>query len=54
VACLLVLYTGISWSGIAIGIALYWVRMFGITAGYHRYFAHRSYRTARVFQCALA
>ncbi|MGD9763255.1 MAG: acyl-CoA desaturase [Candidatus Binatia bacterium] len=54
VACLLVLYTGISWSGIAIGIALYWVRMFGITAGYHRYFAHRSYRTGRVFQCALA
>ena len=27
---------------------LYFVRMFGITAGYHRYFAHRSYKTSRV------
>jgi stearoyl-CoA desaturase (delta-9 desaturase) len=29
-------------------------RMFGITAGYHRYFAHRSYKTSRVFQFVLA
>ena len=28
--------------------------MFGITAGYHRYFAHRSYKTTRVFQFVLA
>ena len=32
----------------------YVVRMFGITAGYHRYFAHRAYRTSRPFQFALA
>jgi len=32
----------------------YFVRMFGITGGYHRYFAHRSYRTSRVFQFVLA
>ncbi len=28
--------------------------MFGITAAYHRYFAHRSYRTSRTFQFLLA
>jgi stearoyl-CoA desaturase (delta-9 desaturase) len=28
--------------------------MFGITAGYHRYFSHRSYRTSRLFQFVLA
>jgi stearoyl-CoA desaturase (delta-9 desaturase) len=34
--------------------ALYVIRMFGITAGYHRYFSHRSYRTSRLFQFVLA
>jgi stearoyl-CoA desaturase (delta-9 desaturase) len=33
---------------------LYLARMFGITAGYHRYFAHRAYRTGRGFQLLLA
>jgi len=32
----------------------YFIRMFGITAGYHRYFAHRSYKTSRVFQFFMA
>ncbi len=32
----------------------YWGRVFFITAGYHRYFAHRSYRTSRAFQFILA
>jgi len=43
-----------SWSLLAIAIASYYVRMFGISAGYHRYFSHRSYRTGRVFQFFLA
>ena len=29
-------------------LACYWGRMFFITAGYHRYFAHRAYKTGRV------
>ena len=33
---------------------LYVTRFFGITAGYHRYFAHRSYKTSRAFQFVLA
>ena len=28
--------------------------MFGITGGYHRYFAHKSYKTSRAFQFVLA
>jgi stearoyl-CoA desaturase (delta-9 desaturase) len=32
----------------------YFWRMFGITAGYHRYFAHRAYKTSRVFGFFLA
>jgi stearoyl-CoA desaturase (Delta-9 desaturase) len=33
---------------------LYFVRAFAITAGYHRYFAHRSYKTSRLFQFVMA
>jgi len=34
--------------------ALYYVRMFGITAGYHRYFSHRAFKVGRVTQFVLA
>lgn len=37
-----------------LGVALYWVRMFGVTAGYHRYFSHRTYKTSRWFAFILA
>lgn len=43
-----------SWTWVVIGVALYFVRMFGITAGYHRYFSHRAYKTSRWFQAVLA
>lgn len=32
----------------------YGLRMFGVTAGYHRYFSHRSYRLGRVAQWVMA
>ncbi|MBI4820008.1 MAG: fatty acid desaturase [Deltaproteobacteria bacterium] len=35
-------------------LGMYLVGMFGITAGYHRYFSHRAYKTSRAFQFALA
>jgi stearoyl-CoA desaturase (Delta-9 desaturase) len=35
-------------------LVLYWLRIFAIGAGYHRYFSHRAYRTSRVFQFILA
>jgi stearoyl-CoA desaturase (Delta-9 desaturase) len=45
---------GWSWKGVALAIGLYYVRMFGVTGGYHRYFSHRTYRTGRAFQFFLA
>src|SRR5436190_8663722 len=47
-------WTGITWQAAAIGVTLYWLRMFAITAGYHRYFSHRAYSTSRLFQFMLA
>jgi stearoyl-CoA desaturase (Delta-9 desaturase) len=51
--CLFVLWVGFSWTAVAVALALYVVRMFGLTAGYHRYFSHRSYKTSRWFQFLL-
>src|SRR5262245_24932294 len=53
VGCLLAFCTGVSAVSIAVCFAMYGLRMFGITAGYHRYFSHRSFRTSRVFQFVL-
>src|SRR5690606_21860683 len=45
---------GVSGTALALFAATFWLRMFGITAGYHRYFSHKSYRTSRAFQTVLA
>lgn len=49
-SCGLVVFVG--WSPVAVIVcaALYLVRMFGITAFYHRYFSHRTFRAGRVMQ----
>ena len=52
--CLLVIWSGFSWVAFAVCMALYAIRMFGITGVYHRYFSHRSYKTSRWFQFVLA
>ncbi len=54
VAVVGVYFVGFSWQGVALALALYYVRMFGVTGGYHRYFSHRTYRTSRAFQFVLA
>jgi stearoyl-CoA desaturase (delta-9 desaturase) len=54
VAVVGVVMLGWSWRGLALAIALYYGRMFFVTAGYHRYFSHRSFRTSRPFQFLLA
>lgn len=45
--CLLVLVTGVSWFAVLVCALLYAVRMFAITAVYHRYLSHRSYEAPR-------
>src|SRR5260221_14329895 len=52
--CIGAIWSGITWQAVAIGIALYWLRIFAIGAGYHRYFSHRAYATGRVAQFVLA
>ena len=54
VAALAVFRVPFSWGLVWLCLGLYWLRMFAITAGYHRYFAHRSYKTSRIFQFLLA
>jgi stearoyl-CoA desaturase (delta-9 desaturase) len=50
---------GVIWTGVTPAAAitcgvLYLLRMWAVTAGYHRYFSHRTYKTGRVFQFILA
>jgi stearoyl-CoA desaturase (delta-9 desaturase) len=52
-ACFAAFWSGVTWQAIVLGVALYWLRMFGVVAGYHRYFSHRTYSTGRVFQFVL-
>lgn len=51
---LLAIFTGAEWADWRLLLITYWTRMFFITAGYHRYFAHKSYKTNRVVQFLLA
>ena len=53
-SCIAVIWSGITWQAVALCVGLYWLRMFAIGAGYHRYFSHRAYSTSRVFQFILA
>src|SRR5881296_2486591 len=48
------IWVGWSWAALGWLVGGYAVRMFAITAGYHRYFAHRTYKTSRWFQLVLA
>jgi stearoyl-CoA desaturase (delta-9 desaturase) len=45
---------GGTWKLAALAAGLYFLRMFAITAVYHRYFAHRAYKTSRILQLLLA
>ena len=53
-ACFAAIWTGVTVEAAAIGVGLYWLRIFAIGAGYHRYFSHRAYETSRIFQFVLA
>jgi stearoyl-CoA desaturase (delta-9 desaturase) len=53
-SCGLAFFVPFGWKLVALAGAGYAIRMWAITAGYHRYFAHRSYKTSRAFQLLLA
>ncbi len=48
------IWVGTSWFAVWFCIALYAIRMFAITAFYHRYFAHKTYHTSRAVQFIFA
>lgn len=49
-----VFWTGVSAAALGTALVTYLVRMFAITAGFHRYFSHRAFKTSRAFQFVLA
>ncbi len=53
-AALAAIWTGVSPVAIAVAAALFVIRGFALTAGYHRYFSHRAYRATRPVQIAFA
>lgn len=53
-ACIAVFWTGVTLTSVYICLFSYLIRMWAITAGYHRYFSHKSYKTSRIFQFILA
>ena len=52
--CFAAIWTGVTWTALALCVGLYWLRIFAIGAGYHRYFSHRAFATSRAFQFVLA
>jgi stearoyl-CoA desaturase (delta-9 desaturase) len=53
-ACFAVIWVGWSWTAVAFAGGYYALRMFAITAFYHRFFSHRSFRTSRAMQLVFA
>src|SRR5438445_12960250 len=53
-ACLAAFFLKFHWSYLIVCLAVYYIRMFFVTAGYHRYFSHRSFKTSRAFQFVMA
>jgi stearoyl-CoA desaturase (delta-9 desaturase) len=53
-ACFGAIWTGVTAEAAVLGGVLYVLRIFAIGAGYHRYFAHRAYKTSRAVQLLLA
>ena len=52
--CLGVFWVGVSPAALWVAATLYAVRMFAVTAFYHRYFSHSAFRTSRAAQFAFA
>lgn len=53
-ACCGVIWVGWSWTAVGVAAGLYVVRMFAVTAFYHRYFSHRTFRASRSVQFLFA
>ncbi|MFX4474232.1 acyl-CoA desaturase, partial [Acinetobacter baumannii] len=54
IGCIAVFWVGVSRTAVLVAVGLYVLRMFAVTAFYHRYFAHRTFRTSRALQFVFA
>ncbi len=54
VLCLAVFFTGISTTALILFAVMYFGRAFFVTAAYHRYFSHKTYRLNRFWQFVFA
>jgi stearoyl-CoA desaturase (delta-9 desaturase) len=52
--CLAVFFIPLRREWLLLAACSYLIRMFGVTAGYHRYFSHRTYKLNRFWQFAMA
>lgn len=52
--CLGVFFVGVSSGPLLVLMASYFVRVFSLTAFYHRYFSHRAFKTSRAVQFTFA
>ena len=50
ISCLAVLWVGVSWFAVGFMLIFYLIRMFAITAFFHRYLAHKTFKTSRPVQ----
>ncbi|MCU4418730.1 acyl-CoA desaturase [Acinetobacter bereziniae] len=50
VACLSIFYVGVSWFAVTFMLLFYLIRMFSITAFFHRYLSHKTFQTSRIVQ----
>jgi stearoyl-CoA desaturase (delta-9 desaturase) len=53
-ACIGVLFVPGGWPAFTIFALMYVLHVFALTAGYHRYFSHKTFKTTRTFQFILA
>jgi len=51
---LFMIWTGFTWKDWLVCLFMYYFRMFFISSGYHRYFAHKTYKTGRIYQFLIA
>ena len=52
--CFAAIWTGVDAKSLLLCAFMFFIRKFGITGAFHRYFSHRSYKTSRFFQFCLA
>ncbi|MDQ9951468.1 MULTISPECIES: acyl-CoA desaturase [Acinetobacter] len=50
IACLAAFWVGVSWFAVIFMLGFYFLRMFAITAFFHRYLSHKTFQTSRIVQ----